>query len=212
MDKIDKVLKYTGKIKVLTGLHIGAGNDAVEIGGSDSPVIKDKISGMPYIPGSSVKGRMRWILEKSRGEYAIDQRRNEGVPGDDPNKVTTKLFGSNSANTTVSPTRVIFRDCYLTSEFVKKFKDGEWDIELKMENTIDRISGKTRQGGLRNSERVPAGVVFDFNMGLLIIEGDNEAEFKKVIEEGIKLLELTYIGGSGSRGYGSVKFEEMKWE
>ena len=207
MERIEKVLKYSGKLKVLTGLHIGGGNDAVEIGGSDSPVIKDKISGMPYIPGSSLKGRMRWLLEKTRGEYEA----KTGGPGNDPSRITTKIFGSMAEGTT--PTRVVFKDCYLTPEYAKKFTDGEWDIELKMENTIDRISGGVRKtgGGLRNAERVPAGVEFDFTLSLMVMTGDSEEEFKSIIEDGVKLVELTYIGGSGSRGYGSVKFD-AKWE
>ncbi|PID26392.1 MAG: type III-A CRISPR-associated RAMP protein Csm3 [Candidatus Cloacimonadota bacterium] len=199
-----KVLTYSGEIEVLSGLHIGAGNEAVEIGGSDSPIIKTK-EGYPYIPGSSIKGRMRWLLEKTRGEH------DGHNPGNKPDIwITSKLFGSTAENCT--PTRTIFRDCLLTKESLESFKDGVWDIELKMENTIDRITGKTKGGGLRNCERVPAGVKFDFSMNILLFEGDDEEEVKKVIEEGFELIELTYLGGSGTRGYGKISLNSPKWE
>jgi CRISPR-associated protein Csm3 len=53
----------TGKIQCLTGLHIGGTEEGYEIGGMDNPVIKDKITGYPYIPGSSLKGKMRSMME-----------------------------------------------------------------------------------------------------------------------------------------------------
>ncbi|WP_297499767.1 type III-A CRISPR-associated RAMP protein Csm3, partial [Thermococcus sp.] len=52
-----------GRIKALTGLHIGSQRDVSEIGGIDNPVIKDPHTGLPYIPGSSLKGKLRSLFE-----------------------------------------------------------------------------------------------------------------------------------------------------
>ncbi len=204
MTKISKIYMLKGNITVKTGLHIGAGNEAVEIGGSDAPVVKDSISGAPYIPGSSLKGRMRWLLEKTRGEVRI--MGDKGMPSCEENQLTAKVFGSSDAQKTKSPTRIIFKDSKLTENFEKDFKDGKWEPELKMETAIDRISGKAMGGSLRNAERVPAGVQFEYEVSLMIFDGDKEQEIKKMIEDGFKLIEMTYLGGRGTRGYGQVEF------
>jgi CRISPR-associated protein Csm3 len=49
---------------VETGLHIGGGGETLDIGGVDKPVIRDPLSNQPYLPGSSLKGKMRSILER----------------------------------------------------------------------------------------------------------------------------------------------------
>ncbi|HQM85019.1 MAG TPA: type III-A CRISPR-associated RAMP protein Csm3 [bacterium] len=202
MTKISKIYTIKGDVTLRTGLHIGAGNEAVEIGGSDAPVVKDLITGAPYIPGSSLKGRMRWLLEKTRGEYNTQT----GKVGEDNSKLSTLVFGNGNSRDTKSPTRIIFKDAKLTDNFEKEFKDGKWEPELKMETAIDRISGKAMGGSLRNAERVPAGVKFEYEVSLMIFEGDKEDEIKKMIEDGFKLIEMTYLGGRGTRGYGQVEF------
>ena len=52
-----------GKIVCETGLHIGGITEGVEIGGVDLPVIRDSLTEIPYIPGSSLKGKLRHLLE-----------------------------------------------------------------------------------------------------------------------------------------------------
>ena len=67
MEKLVKKLKISTTIKLLTGLHIGGSKDNVEIGGIDTPVIKIATKdNQPYIPGSSLKGKMRCLLEQVR--------------------------------------------------------------------------------------------------------------------------------------------------
>ncbi len=205
MMKIKKIEQLKGQITVKSGLHIGAGNDAVEIGGSDSPLIKDSITSAPYIPGSSLKGRMRWLLEKTRGE-----NRGKYPSSDEENNLTAKVFGASVAQDVKSPTRIIFKDAKLSQEDFERFKNGEWDVELKMETAIDRISGKAIGGSLRNAERVPAGIKFDYEINLVILENDKESEIKEMIENGLKLVEITYLGGRGTRGYGSIEFNNKK--
>jgi len=210
MTKISKIYTLKGNITVKTGLHIGAGNEAVEIGGSDAPVVKDSISGAPYIPGSSLKGRMRWLLEKTGkyGNYNIEKN-NKGIDEGKPaiSGEISKVFGcGKTSDKSTTPTRIIFKDSKLSKKFEDDFKDGKWEPELKMETAIDRISGKALTSSLRNAERVPAGVQFEYEVSLMIFEGDNEQEIKKMIDDGFKLIEMTYLGGRGTRGYGQVEF------
>ena len=75
-------------------------------------------------------------------------------------------------------------------------------------NTIDRITSLTTGGGVRQTERVPAGAEFDFKLMLRQFEGD-KPELLELVLKGLKLLELDSLGGSGSRGYGKVKFIEL---
>ena len=55
-----------GDLECQSGLHIGAGKGSLEIGGADNPVVKDAF-GLPYIPGSSLRGKLRSLLEQSSG-------------------------------------------------------------------------------------------------------------------------------------------------
>src|SRR3981081_3582259 len=59
-------LVLEGELICATGLHIGAGKGSLEIGGADNPVVKDAF-GVPYIPGSSLRGRLRSLLEQASG-------------------------------------------------------------------------------------------------------------------------------------------------
>lgn len=64
----------TGKLICETGLHIGGTAEGFEIGGLDSPVIKDRLSDYPYIPGSSLKGKLRHLLEWSLGKNPFSKK------------------------------------------------------------------------------------------------------------------------------------------
>lgn len=204
-----KKKNYTATIKILTGLHIGAGNDKIQIGGVDSAVLKDPITNLPYLPGSSIKGKIRCLLE-TEGKY------KDGVK----DVLLNKLFGINNEFKTAkgksisefeSPTRLIFRDLFLIPEDENKFKSGEINTEFKTEIVIDRQKGTAKDGGLRTIERVPPTITFKGQILIRYMDGE-EAEIKNVLDEGINLINNDYLGGSGSRGYGAVemKIEEKK--
>lgn len=174
-------------IKVLTGMHIGVGNDRPEIGGIDNAFIKDPISNLPYIPGSSVKGKLRFLLETESKNFNKD--------------VINKCFGDDEQ----SPTRFIFRDISLSESDADKFSDRSLQTEVKTEIKIDRQKGTATPGALRTTERVPPQTIFS---GVVIIRSldDEDAKINKaVLEEAVKLLNNDYLGGSGSRGYGAVE-------
>lgn len=188
-----KMKMITGKIKVVTGLHIGSGDTEMHIGGTDNPVIKNAATNEPYIPGSSLKGKMRSLLRLYEGQ------------GDNGEKVS-KLFGSPAGNGTVKPACLSFWDCFLTEDWKKAIdKKQMLYTEVKMENSIDRVTGTATNP--RNTERVLPGSEFDFK--LTVKQYDNEDVLPLVLGT-MKLLEMDALGGSGSRGYGRIKFEELK--
>jgi CRISPR-associated protein Csm3 len=193
MEKIN----YKITLTVLTGLHIGAGNDNVQIGGVDSEVIKDPVTKLPYIPGSSLKGKIRCLLE------------TEGGKGLD-NDIVLKCFGQWENKKVESPTRFIFRDLKLTDECKKMFNNGELITESKSEVKINRTTGTAEKSGPRTIERVPPTVAFEGEILIRVINDDKKDDMINLLEEGIKLLNNDFLGGSGSRGYGHVKAELKK--
>ena len=197
MEKLVKKILVSTKLTVVTGLHIGGSKDSVEIGGIDTPVIKVATrKNQPYIPGSSLKGKMRCLLEQVNGATALGK-----------SEIVNNLFGYASNN---QPSKLIVRDAYLTADSVEKLVAASLDMpytENKYENTIDRVKGKAEHP--RQSERVPAGAEFDVEMVINVWDNDNADKLKQLLQQGIALIENDYLGGSGSRGYGQVKFEEL---
>lgn len=210
-----KILSLNGKIELLSGLHIGGGDDTMKIGGIDNQVIKDINTNKPYIPGSSLKGKMRSLLEWNLGLVGIGNGepfsskllkdeifKNSSKKEDAINLI--KLFGvSANDGENFGITRISVSDCSLIDEGLKT-------SEAKYENVIDRKKGTASNP--RQTERVPAGVKFEFNIRLKVLENDNEKEFKDMIEKGLSLVENDYLGGSGSRGYGRVLFIDKEWK
>lgn len=211
-----KIIKKI-EIEVLTGLHIGAGNDTVQIGGVDSEVIKDPIDKMPYLPGSSIKGKIRCLLEveSGYGEFNEEINRIFGVSDKYKRKIEDEIKDlrddekEKRRKEYQTPTRLLFRDLFLTKgkdEFYDKFKSGEITTESKAEISIDRDKGTVTSAGPRTIERIPPTVKFKGE--ILIRYFDNELDnILNILNEGIKLLNNDYLGGSGSRGYGAVKVE-----
>lgn len=200
-----KTIELTGQIEVITGLHIGAGNDDIHIGGIDNPVIKDR-DGNPYIPGSSLKGKIRSLLEIAEGVMSPDG--SPSTTETNPRSKIPVIFGDTTGS---SITRVIFRDAFLSEKSKNELVEKSLlPTESKPENTINRLEGKASNP--RNTERVIPGLTFDFEIILRILDGDNAEEFKAVIVRGLELLEHDALGGSGSRGYGKIKFSGTNWD
>ncbi len=218
--KIIQKIKLTYKMTLLTGLHIGGSKDLVEIGGIDLPVVRSPLKGnQPYIPGSSLKGKLRALLEYSAGATDV---------GKSANILINKLFGitekknGDKIEVEAQRTRLIVRDAYLTDESAKKLDSTELPMpytEVKFENTINRITGTAEHP--RQIERIPANAEFKVEFILTLFDGDTKYEtenenkehkFIDLLKEGIKLLEADYLGGSGTRGYGQVKFGKCEKE
>lgn len=216
--KLTGVKEYTGKIKLKSGLHIGAGDAEMKIGGTDNPVIKHPHTLEPYIPGSSLKGKIRSLLELQSGLIGKRNKIDGGplslydlnnAQGDEKKSCTAilKLFGISGADQDetgkIGPSRASFADCALDPEWrTAAYEKSMALTEVKSENSIDRIKGTALNP--RFTERVPADTQFLFSITIKQLEGDENLE--KFLFQGLKLLEMDALGGNGSRGYGRVKF------
>ena len=199
MKQLVKKIKINTKIELLTGIHIGGSSDNVEIGGIDNPVIKLATKdNQPYIPGSSLKGKMRCLLEQIAGSAKVGG-----------NDKINNLFGYFQTN---QPSKLIVRDAMLTDDSANALRNCEnLDMpytEGKWENVIDRVKGTAEHP--RQTERIPAGVSFDVEFVVNVWDDDNAEDLVNLLKKGINALENDYLGGSGSRGYGQIKFGELK--
>lgn len=199
-----------GKITCKTGLHIGGSSDAIDIGGSDNVIIRDSVTGNPYIPGSSLKGKLRFLTELNDKKSAQSVINNKGKPSDDANCIAAKLFGISSDEKQTElkfPTRTIVRDAYPDKDTLELWENESLisGVELKYENNINRIDSSANP---RNIERVPKGSKFDFEIVFSVYDGDDENI--SYLLDAMRLLEDNYLGGSGSRGFGQIKFEDIK--
>ncbi|MBW2031181.1 MAG: type III-A CRISPR-associated RAMP protein Csm3 [Deltaproteobacteria bacterium] len=206
---LKEIITIRGQIKLKTGLHIGGSKDDIEIGGIDMPVIKHP-NGEPYIPGSSLKGKMRslteWLEQKIQPDGKVHTCSQKDCP-------VCRIFGTTEQDWRFGPTRLIVRDAFLNEDWKRGIDGGLSLTEEKVENWINRLEGKAGGGGLRTTERVPAGAVFDFEMSYKIMEIDGDSRtdrdfFDKVLVA-LRLVQMDALGGSGSRGYGRISFENL---
>lgn len=197
-------IKISGKIKVMTGMHIGGSSTFSAIGAVDSPVIRDKQSDLPIIPGSTLKGKMRTLMAKGFSESASAKI---GYHDDDP-EIVLRLFGNiKNGKNEHKNSRLLFSDMILSNMDELKQMDIHSATEVKFENSINRL---TAVANPRQIERVIRGSEFDLD---IIYNVEDETQIKEdfqAIKDGLTLLEYDYLGGSGSRGYGKVKFEDLK--
>lgn len=211
-----------GELEAITGLRIGGTSGGLKIGGLDLNVITDP-EGRPYIPGSSLKGKMRALLEQkvSTGSPAFYERGSHACKSEEAYKKCPicKMWGTiQGASFTTVPTltRLIIRDAFLLTEnghekFWENVRDNlelQW-TEVKMETAIDRIKGSALSGSLRQIERVPAGATFGWQMSLNVFYPEDKDLLKNLFEA-MALLENDYLGGMGSRGYGQVQFKKVE--
>ena len=224
-------LILSGELHCETGLHIGAGKGSLEIGGADNPVVKDAF-GLPYVPGSSLRGRIRSLLEHALGLTTpaelvyLSRRKGQEVrihQSDRPDDEICLLFGRNPGRMDrvegeptdarrATPARLTVYDAPLDmASITPQMRENLDDeiTEVKSENAIDRI---TSQANPRTLERVPAGARFSVRMVLDILCEEDKALAARLLE-GLRLLEDDALGGGGSRGSGRIRFANLtlKW-
>jgi CRISPR-associated protein Csm3 len=206
-----------GKIVAVTGLHIGGSPTALAIGTVDNPVIRDTLTGRPYIPGSSVRGKMRSLWEKMTGvrqnwPIGRDVRIHLCEAREDYQKCPVcQIYGVMGQSEASFPTRLVVRDAFLSVESEEELRlQAKTDLpytEVKWEAAIDRV---TSAAVPRQMERVPAGTAFDgFELVFSVYAAGDLDRFVNVFEA-MQLLEDDYLGGQGSRGSGKVRFEELR--
>lgn len=221
-------LLLDGELICETGLHIGAGKGSLDLGGADNPVVKDAF-GRPYVPGSSLRGRIRSLLEQAAGLVApenliyLSRRRGQEVrihQSDEPGDEVGLLFGRNPGRmervsgealevAAVSPARLTAYDAPLDLDSITLQMRENLDDELtevKSENAIDRV---TAQSNARTLERVPAGARFRVRFVVDVLCAEDR-ELLATFIQGLRLLEDDALGGGGSRGSGRVKFANWK--
>lgn len=195
-------LEIVATLRLDTGLHIGASKEFAPIGAVDSPFIRDPLTKQPIIPGSSLKGKIRTLLARGKepGEWLREIE-------EDPIEIK-RLFGSANKKKDeggISP-RLQFFDIKMTEDSLRRFEEMEMDTyigEVKFENTINRLTAAAMP---RQIERVPAGAEFAFRLVYNIEASEEVVADITLLANGLKLLQMDYLGGSGSRGYGRVSF------
>jgi CRISPR-associated protein Csm3 len=199
-------------LECITGLHIGGRETEFEIGGIENPVIRDPLTDIPYIPGSSLKGKMRYLLEWANGKITWKRDEKNNIIGatccECGECEICIIFGPSSAKKKQQPSRLTIRDSFPKKETIEKWENTMGKriyTEIKPENSIDRL---TSAANPRTMERVPAGSEFEVEMIFDIYE-ENDKERLKTVFEGMKLLEDSSLGGSGSRGSGKVIFKNI---
>jgi len=222
LNEFQKNIIIEGEIKLKTGLHIGGLKETVKIGGTDNPVIlgymhrDNNLEEVPIIPGSSLKGKIRSLLELKYAEDIKDEKCEGYIQvgnnwikykDDELAKLIPKVFGTGASESSseFNKTRIIFRDSFPTEDTLEWWNKKEEILhgtEIKGENTINRITSAATP---RFFERVPAGSKFKFEIILSIYKNDPEEKIFKLLKEGFNLLQDSYLGGSGSRGYGKVE-------
>lgn len=213
-----RIQKLEGNLELLSGLRIGASEGEIRIGGVDNQVIRHPHTGYPYIPGSSLKGKVRSLLEWRSGAVKPAPLEFRDINDRYPLvKPILQLFGVGGGDQLtddqarqLGPTRLSFWDAPLCGDWVDRIqKENQLLVEVKTENRIDRIKGVAEHP--RQAERVPSGATFDFRLSIKVLDTDGDgAELRRVLFQGLRLLELDSLGGSGSRGYGKVKFKDLR--
>ena len=197
-------LLIKGTIKLITGLHIGTSGDFSAIGAVDTIVIRDSVTNKPMIPGSSLKGKMRYLLARTKYNSSLETKEIK-----EEDECIKRLFGSSDP---IITSRLQFQDSLLSDKSIEDFKEFEFDLpytEIKYENTIDRTKGIANP---RQLERVPAGSEFDFKVIYNIEKIEDFKEDMKNILLMMDVLEDDYLGGHGTRGYGRIKFKNLSFE
>lgn len=223
--KLQKYIAIRGIIRCKTGTRIGGSKEDLDIGGLDSPIIRDPVDKTPYIPGSSLKGKLRSLLEykydrvgwrrERDGRVIQDRRSGEpcGCAQDLKICPVCTIFGPHKVNRhELGPSRIIVRDAIISDEskadLSKLLEEGLQYSEVKTENIINRKTGVAEHP--RSIERIPKGTKFVLNISVRVFKDDDEGKIKGYLKEAISMLGQDYLGGSGTRGYGWVEIEDLK--
>ncbi len=215
--KLKGIIKIKGKIRAVSGISIGGSSSALELNVYENDIIKTS-QAVPYISGSSLKGKMRDILAKIVG--SLDETEDLTL-----NHNISELFGSPEnikEHGNILETQLQIQDAFAETviekrgnETIKRFAGSVFEnikteypfIEMKTENTTDRYTKKSMP---RKLVRTLPEEIFPFEMKYKIFNETKKTEHLKHIKAALKMLEDEFIGGNGSRGYGQIKFENVK--
>lgn len=225
--KLVKMLHLRFNIEFVSGGRIGGGGGGLEVGSvvdANLAALKDPLTNAPYLPGSSLKGKLRSIAEHVHGRFGEDRHGKKTLPCDcgenDGPCPICPVFGAHmNPKARSAPTRITVRDAFLTAESKALWEsardEGREFLEQKTENTVGRISGTADNP--RTGERFPAGTTFRAHIILNIYDDDETAKrtegYKDTVSNALAVLENGgSLGASGSRGYGEVNLKVFPWE
>ena len=210
MPKWTHVVEMKFEIELVDGMRIGGAGGGLEIGGIDTNLmaLKDPVTGQPYVPGSSLKGKLRSTLEK---EHGLGQQGKPCGCGR-TDCVVCPVFGAHM-NTSAGGSRLTVRDSHFTEGYMKawaqRVSEGAPLFEIKTENIIDRVSGTAKHP--RTQERVPAGAIFGAQITLKVFEGDDDRKMVSNLKNALAILQrFDSLGAGGSRGSGRVAIKNFK--
>ena len=231
MAKLLYKLEISGIIEVKTGLHIGGSDVDLTIGGIDNEVAKHK--GVPYIPGSSLAGKLRHLIAKHKGYKHINfnaAREVGEITGRSWDcEYTALLFNGKHfniklknkhkkyklRNNTIADDYFdnsdnLFNNQSLAPHTRLLIRDcyliENTEIKSLLEDKAENFIVRTTGVATpRHIERVVAGAKFQLKMIMDIFENDDVKMLCETLHLGILLLNNDYLGGSGSRGYGEVE-------
>lgn len=208
MKKID-YKEITGVIHCVSGLRVGGSDELLQIGGTDLTCIKHPVTLKPYIPGSSIKGKMRSELEQRLGK--VD---GGGKPCSCARKdcLVCTIFGPHAKpQHDLGPTRIVLRDAQAIGNVEKP--------EIKSSTAIDRKTGSALRGSLRSEERVVAGSEFSLRIGIQVWDLDANSKYNgktggdalvEFVKDGLRALQQTGLGSGISKGSGEIEFRDLK--
>jgi CRISPR-associated protein Csm3 len=218
--RLRKIIRIRSVLLAKTGLRIGMSRDQMAIGDLDNPVIRNPLTDEPYIPGSSLKGKLRYLLEWSLGgDYILKAKDKHVYASPDPKDPVARIFGLAPENDQKAleiarergPTRLLVRDAYLLEDSKRELERtaarGGLYTEIKQEVFIPRLGGNANP---RTTERVPAGARFGVEMAYRVLDDLDEEYFQNYLLRALELLEVDGLGGHISRGYGQVYFLHPK--
>ena len=200
--------EITGIIHCLSGLRVGGSDELLQIGGTDLTCIKHPVTLRPYIPGSSIKGKMRSESEQRLGKVGVGGKPC-GCKQQDC--LVCRVFGPHATpQHNLGPTRIVVRDAQC-------IRGGE--IEKKSSTAIDRNTGSALRGALRTEERIVPGSEFTLRIGIQVWDLDNDCKHKdktggdalvEFVKDGLCALQQTGIGSGISKGSGEIEFRDLK--
>jgi CRISPR-associated protein Csm3 len=223
-----------GTMTALTGLRVGGSEQGLDAAGLEHLVARHALLDEPYVPGSSLRGKLRCSLERLQG-IAGPPAGDHVVfgPADDPAHPLVQLFGAAGKDGAGLPSRVLVRDALLTADTRRRLARLRGVLpmtETKAEVCLDRVSAAASP---RTVERLPAGAELRFDLVLEVraapeaspeglpaglsraleaqrasrteANGWGRDEDLRWLVTGLALLQDDALGGHGSRGYGRVK-------
>jgi CRISPR-associated RAMP protein (TIGR02581 family) len=222
-ERLDNRYFFRGTLVLLNEMHIGSGRGD---GTTDALVVKD-INGIPYIPGSSLRGVIRSEIERIAASLGL----NPCMLIKDNNCVTTsrnlqdnfkeilKVKDYSEIDDFLNDSSKVCPVCRLFGSTVVASKIKVTDLPMDRLNSnttvrhgvaINRDTDTAQKKAKFDFETVPLGSKFTFELIGENLTDDDLALLAVGIQEMVD--GNFWIGGNTARGLGKCKLKELKIE